>query len=246
MQTPAPPNANLLTGHAAAVALIDPGTQKYPAVQFPLHAVLVRPGVDPNVPAGHAAQVPALPTLYWPGMHTAAVAFVDPAAHAYPALQGPLHAGLDRPLAAPYRPGLQLLQVPTPPTLYWPGPQMVAVALVDPGAQAYPALHGPLHAGLDRPLAAPYLPAGHDPLQAAVGSPVVLPNTPALQLVQAPDPPNANRPTGHMDAVALVDPDTQKYPAVQLPLQPALPMAAIAPNRPAAQLVQATDPPTLY
>ncbi len=53
-------------------------------------------------------------------------------------------------------------------------------------------------------------------------------------------------PAGHGDAVEDVDPATQKYPAVQFPLQPAVVMPDTPPYRPALQLVQTPAPPTLY
>ena len=51
-------------------------------------------------------------------------------------------------------------------------------------------------------------------MHAAVDSPVVLPYRPALQLVHTPAAPTLNLPTAHTTAVALVDPATQKYPAL--------------------------------
>jgi hypothetical protein len=138
VHTPAPPTLNLPSGHISAVALVDPATQKYPAVQLPLHAALDISFTPPYVPAGHALHEPAPPTLYCPAAHIAAVPLVDPAGQAYPALQLPLHPALDRPAVAPYvpaghaplqlavgramlvpyRPALQFVQVLDPLTLY--------------------------------------------------------------------------------------------------------------------------------
>ena len=104
-----------------------------------------------------------------------------PSAHAYPAVQFPLHAALvspasapyvpaghnavhaavDKPGVLPYRPALQLLQVPAPPKLYLPCPHTAAVPMVDPATHAYPAVHGPLHDALVSPDVAPNVPAGH-------------------------------------------------------------------------------------
>ena len=70
-----------------------------------------------------------------------------------------MHDGVDRPVVSPYRPALQLVQAPAPPTLNLPVPQMAAVPLVDPGTQAYPAVQFPLHAADGRPAVAPYRPA---------------------------------------------------------------------------------------
>jgi hypothetical protein len=49
---------------------------------------------DPKVPAGHSEHTAAPPVEYRPGMHGDTVATVDPAGHAYPALQSPLHAAV--------------------------------------------------------------------------------------------------------------------------------------------------------
>ena len=81
---------------------------------------------------------------------------MDPATHAYPALQFPLHSAvvrlgrapyfpaghrlvqlaLGRPEVAPYRPAAQSVQLAAPVTLYFPGVQMAAVADADPAAHA--------------------------------------------------------------------------------------------------------------
>ncbi len=103
------------------MALVEPATQKYPAVHEPLQVPADMPASDPNRPAGHAAvhpavvrplafpnrpaaqsvQLPCPPALNFPGLHMDAVALVDPAAHAYPALQLPLHVATDTPGVAP-------------------------------------------------------------------------------------------------------------------------------------------------
>jgi hypothetical protein len=140
-----------------------------------------------------------------------------------------VHDGVDRPIALPYVPALQLVQTPAPPTLNLPVPQMAAVPLVDPGTQKYPAVQLPVHAADGRPTVAPYVPAGQGAVHVAVLSAVVPPYRPALQLVHTPDLLTLYLPTGHGDAVGDVDPDTQKYPAVQLPLQPPVVMPNAAP-----------------
>jgi hypothetical protein len=195
VHTPAPPTLNLPSGHISADALADPGTQKYPAVQLPLHAADGRPAVAPYVPAGHALHAPAPPTLYRPAAHISAVALVDPAGQAYPALQLPLQPALAIPLTAPYvparhaplqlavgkaatapyRPTLQFVQVLNPATLNLPAGQGDGVEDVDPAWQLYPAAHGPLHDDDDRPLADPYVPKGHIAVHSAVDKPVVSP-----------------------------------------------------------------------
>ena len=160
----------------AAVGVVDPGTQAYPAVQLAVQEATVRPLDDPYRPAsqgplqsvvGMADTAPYRPALqfvhspaperlYFPAGHMAAVALVDPAMHANPAVQfplqvdtesplmapydpashGPLHAALGKPTTAPYRPAMQLVQTPAPLRLYFPGSQMLAVALKVPAGQA--------------------------------------------------------------------------------------------------------------
>ena len=57
--------------------------------------------VAPYWPAAQSVQDPAATRLYLPAGHSAAVALVDPATHAYPAVHGPVHVDTDRPLVAP-------------------------------------------------------------------------------------------------------------------------------------------------
>jgi hypothetical protein len=63
------------------------------------------------VPPGQGEQVPALDTLYLPAGHSNAVALVDPAGQAYPAVQFPVQAGVDNPGADPYVPVKRVLGV---------------------------------------------------------------------------------------------------------------------------------------
>jgi hypothetical protein len=84
--------------------------------------------------------------LYVPGRHIAAVAMVDPDAHAYPAAQRPLHAGDVTPAADPYVPPGHAVHDPAPPSLYVPASHSTAIGLVDPASHAYPAAHAPEHA----------------------------------------------------------------------------------------------------
>ena len=157
-----------------------------------------------------------------------------------------MQPGLDSPTVAPYVPAGHALHDPAPPTLYWPAAHIAAVPLVDPATQANPALQFPLQLALDSPAVAPYVPAGHGPLHAADASAVVAPYRPALQFVHTPDPLMLYLPTGQGDAVGDVEPAGHTYPAVQLPLQPAVPMPDTAPYRPALQFVHAPVPPKLY
>ena len=52
VQTPAPAREYHPKGHCTEVADVDPAGHAYPAVQLPLQTTLVRPWVDPKVPAG--------------------------------------------------------------------------------------------------------------------------------------------------------------------------------------------------
>ena len=83
-------------------------------------------------------------------------------------------------------------------------------------------------------------------MQKADARAVVAPYRPALQFVHTLAPLALNVPTGQGDAVEDVDPTTQKYPALQLPLQPAVVMPDRLPYRPALQFVHTLAPPTLY
>ena len=239
---------------------------KRPAAQGPLHEEFGRADTLPYRPAEQLVHTPDPATLYRPAGHTAAVSLVDPEIHAYPAVQLPKHSGDDRPavdpkrpaghgavqlalgspVVDPYRPAAQSVHSPDPDTLYFPTGHTAAVADTDACTQMYPALQLPLHTAVDRPLVPPY--------------------SPAAQSTHAPHPDSEYRPGGHTDAVALVDPATHTYPAVQLavqldtdkpdadpyrpashgPLQAAVDMAVVAPNSPALQLVQTPAPARLY
>ena len=106
-----------------------------------MHAPLqfddAKPVVLPYRPPGHTLQLALPAKLYCPAAHANAVAFVDPAAHTYPAAHVPLHDDTDRPVllpkwptshgplqlddvspnALPYRPAGHALHVAAPPTL---------------------------------------------------------------------------------------------------------------------------------
>jgi hypothetical protein len=104
-----------------AVELVDPAGQAYPDVQGPVQAAVVRPVVVPKTPAGHGAvhdavvrpcvepyrpaaqgmQDPDPAVAYCPARHWEAVALVDLAGQAYPAMQLPLHAADVKPMLAP-------------------------------------------------------------------------------------------------------------------------------------------------
>jgi hypothetical protein len=222
LHVPAPASLYLPPGHTAAVALVEPAAQTYPALQLPEHVAFLKPTDPPYTPAGHRLHDPAPPALYWPTAHMAAVALVLPATHAYPALQLPEHVAFLRPTDPPYTPAGHRLHDPAPASLYWPTGHTAAVALVLPATQKCPAAHAPSHSDDDSPPIDPKRPAEHKPLQLATDSPLLLPNKPALQLVHDPAPPTLYWPTGHTAAVALVLPATHAYPALQLPEHVAL------------------------
>ena len=94
--------------------------------------------------------------------------------------------------------------------------------------------------------AAEYWPAPQLPLQAAAVKPGLLPYRPALQLVHIPAPPSEYWPAGQMDAVGVVDPAGQAYPALQMPVHDDWFMAALAPYCPALQFVHAAAPAMEY
>ena len=226
---PWPPTLYVPGRHIDVVALMDPATHACPAAQLPLHVADDSPGSAPYRPAAHTVHDAAAVSEYLPAAHIDAVALVDPAAHAYPAAQLPLHTGDDRPGTAPYRPAAHKMHDAAPTSEYLPAAHKDAVALVDPAAHAYPAVQLPLHAGDERPGTAPYRPAAHAAVHAADVSRVPFPNRPAGQSTHCPAPDRLYRPTPHIAAVAVVDPATHAYPAAQLPLQVSIDMPVADP-----------------
>ncbi len=83
---------------------MDPAGQAYPATQLPLHTADVKPVLAPKLPAGHGVQDPAPAREYCPAGQMDAVGDVDPATHAYPAVQLPEQDAVVRPVEAPYVP----------------------------------------------------------------------------------------------------------------------------------------------
>ena len=156
------------------------------------------------------------------------------------------------------------MQDPEPATEYLPATHWLAVAVVDPAAHAYPAVHAPVHWLVVAPAApyrpasqgpthwalvwavVPYRPAAQLPVQADVVRPAVAPYRPAAQSVQTPEPATEYLPATHSSAVALVEAAAQAYPAVQLPVHVATVMALVAPYRPAAHRLQVPAPSRLY
>ena len=78
-----------------------------PATHGPLQSGVDSPVVLPNRPIGHTEHVTAPLPLHCPAMQFDAVDDVDPAAHAYPALQLPLHVDVVSPDVAPNDPASQ-------------------------------------------------------------------------------------------------------------------------------------------
>lgn len=101
----------------------------------------------------------------------------EPAGHAYPALQGPVHSDDVRPWPWPNLPAVQFRHTAAPDELYLPGGHKVAlaepvgheepaghraaVAFVDPARQKYPAAQGPVQLMDVTFWVPPYRPAGH-------------------------------------------------------------------------------------
>lgn len=150
----------------------------------------------------------AAPTaLNCPGPHNTAVALVEPAGHAYPAVHSPEqaaevspgvapytppghspeHDALYSPGLAPYDPTEQLLQLT--PVLYVPTGHEDELALMLPAGHTNPTVHWPEQFAFVSPVAAPYKPVG--------------------QSVHAPAPPVLYRPSGHTWAVAVELPSGQ-------------------------------------
>ena len=89
---------------------------------------------------------------------------------------------------------------------------------MDPATHAYPALQSPVHVDVVRPLEDPCRPESQGPLQLALDMVAVAPYRPVLQLVHTAAPAKLYRPAGQAAAVALVDPATHAYPALQSPV----------------------------
>jgi hypothetical protein len=151
-----------------------------------------------------------------------AVALVDPAPQAYPAVQLPEQAAVTRAVVAPNFPAGHWVHADAPAREYWPAGQMEVVAEVDPAGHACPAEQLPVHDAEVSPAEDPYCPAEHSPVQSAVVMPVDEPYLPAAHWVQNAAPPREYCPAMHRAAVGEVDPAGQAYPAVQFPEQAAV------------------------
>ncbi len=160
VHTLVPPNEYFPTPQTAAVALVDPATQKYPAAQDPVQLDTAIACVDPYRPGAQSVHTLAPASEYLPAGHASAVALTDPASQMYPAVQLPVHPADDRPdvdpynpaahgavhdatpilAVAPYSPAAQFVHTPAPVRENLPAGQLTAVALTDAAGHAYPAL----------------------------------------------------------------------------------------------------------
>ena len=107
---------------------------------------------------------------------------VEPAGHAYPAVQfplqlefikpevlpkvpglhGPLHVGEFNPVVFPKYPALQFAHAPVPAAEYVPTGHTNGVDDVEPAAHVYPALQFPLQLAFVSPGVLPYSPVAHN------------------------------------------------------------------------------------
>ena len=71
-------------------------------------------------------------------------------------------------------------------------------------------------------------------------------SSPAGHAKHVPAPPVLYWPVGQMDVVADADPAGHAYPALHDPLHDAVPIAAVAPYKPAWQSTQVEAPARLY
>jgi hypothetical protein len=266
VHAPAPPSEYVPATHCTAVADVEPAGHAYPAAHGPLQDADVAPVLLPNLPATHCpvhddtampAVAPYVPAehslhtlaplrLYLPTPHNSAVALVDPAAHAYPAVHGPVHVAVVEPDDDPYSPAGHVVHTPAPPTLYVPAPHSTTVALVDPAGHAYPAAHAPSQAEDTAPALEPNRPAGQGPVHATDVTAAESPYRPAAHGVHTAAPANEYLPAGHTDALAATDPGGHAYPAVHGPEHPGDVSPDAAPNTPPPHTLHDGDPDSAY
>ncbi len=99
---------------------------------------------------------------------------------------------------------------------------------------------------VDRPDTSPYLPTGQALVQLAFDIAVVFPKRPGTQSVHTPAPAKLYLPREHVNAVALTEPSTHAYPAVQAAVQLEVLIPVELPKRPAGQRVHTSAPARLY
>jgi hypothetical protein len=227
----------------------EPTGQVYPAAQGPEHRADGSAELAPYTPAGHAVQAAAPIKLYDPAAQATAVGDIEPTGQIYPAAQGPEQSALVKPgtlpnapaehkpvheeevspALLPYLPDGHGVHTPAPARLYVPGLHCNVVPLVDPAGQAYPAMHAPEHVEAVRPEKEPKRPGSHGPEHDGDVAAGLLPYVPAGHMLQAKAPSKLYLPVGHCDAVGLLDPATQAYPALQGPEQLGETCPAVAP-----------------
>ena len=124
-------------------------------------------------------------------------------------------------------------QLPDPEDAYWPASQGLAVGLVEPSGQAYPAGQSPLQAGVVSPVVLPKVPAGHSE-QLSV---LVSRYCPMAQVeAGAQVVPSASVPSGHRCPVGDVSPlphTTEALAGEQSPLQAGVVSPVVLPKVPA-------------
>ncbi len=113
-----------------------------------------------------------------------------------PAAQRPVQLLLTSPVVAPNVPAGHGVHTPAAPVLNWPAGHTEAVELVDPGGQAKPGEHAPLHKLVVAP-GSPKRPAAHAPAHWSEDAPGTSPKRPALQFWQVLAPTPLNVPAGH-------------------------------------------------
>jgi hypothetical protein len=261
VQALAPARLYLPGGQTAADGLVEPATQANPAVQGPLQddntrpattpnrpasqgplqLALGRPDVDPYRPAAQLLHTLEPDVLNCPAVHAVAVAFLEAAGHAYPAVHRPLQLALGMAAETPYRPGAQSMHTAAPDKLYLPDGHAVAVTLTDPAGHTYPALQLPVHVDVVSPDTDPNRPASQGPLQLALGMPDTAPYRPGAQSTHTLAPARLYFPAGHATATGLVDPATHAYPAVHSPLHADVVNPEEAPKVPAGHKPVHTD-----
>ena len=130
-------------------------SQYTPGLHSPLQFATVVRTVVPYRPGAQPEHTPAPALLYRPAGHAVAVPLVEPAGHAYPAVQVPVQFGDGIAVVLPNLPAGHGVQLCTPTALYVPIGHGDPVPLMEPAGQKYPATHGPVHVDAVRPVVEP-------------------------------------------------------------------------------------------
>ena len=116
---------------------VSPDTSpKYPPKHAPVHDATPTAAVLPYRPALQFVHVPAAARLYCPAGHVTWVALMDPAGHAYPAVQFPEHAAVASADTFPKVPGGHKVHTAAPTKEYCPAAHATWVADVEPAGHA--------------------------------------------------------------------------------------------------------------